>query len=76
MTDALAEQRDLRVRDDESDTLIELGALAFDYPEAGDPQYYYRQALIIARNSALWCGKHGRWLDWAAACTAPAIRRR
>lgn len=56
LTDALAEQRDLGIRNDELDTLIELGALAFDYPEAGDPQDFYRPALDIARaiGQAVW----------------------
>jgi tetratricopeptide (TPR) repeat protein/DNA-binding SARP family transcriptional activator len=49
MTHALAEQHDLGVLDDELETLIELGALAGDYADAGDPQRYYRQALDIAR---------------------------
>jgi DNA-binding SARP family transcriptional activator/tetratricopeptide (TPR) repeat protein len=57
MLDAVAEQRLLGLRDDEVDTLIELGALAFDYPEAGDPQDYYRQALDIARDIGLAVGE-------------------
>ena len=53
MTDAVAEQHDLGVLDDELDTLIELGTLALDYPDAGDPQCYFRHALDIARRLGL-----------------------
>jgi tetratricopeptide (TPR) repeat protein len=53
MTDALAEQHELGVLDDELETLIELGTLAVDYADAGDPQLYFRQALDIARQLGL-----------------------
>jgi tetratricopeptide (TPR) repeat protein len=53
LTDVLAEHREFGARGDEVGTLIELGTLAFDYPDAGDPQDYFRQALAIARDIGL-----------------------
>ena len=53
MTEGLTEQRHLGIREDEVQTLIEFGALAFDHPDAGDPQNFYRQALDGARDLGL-----------------------